>query len=246
MKGGERVRDIDKEKLNIETRLEVMNSTDTSVDIYLYGSIREPYWWDEEDEGICISSKQFKKALDKAKGKEVNLHINSGGGDVFESIAIANQLKQHDNKVHVVIDGLAGSGASVVAMAGDTIKMFESSMIMIHKAWTYASGNADELRKTADNLDKIDASVKASYMGRFVGTEEELEDLIADETWITADEAKVFGFTDEVDQDKEEEENEVENKVLNKETLFQKYFTKEQEVVASTKETLFDKFKGGK
>lgn len=236
-----------KDKVNIETRLEVMNSTDTSVDIYLYGTIREPYWWDEEDSEICVSAKQFKKALDKAKDKDVNLHINSGGGDVFESIAIANQLKQHSGNVNVVIDGLAGSGASVIAMAGDTIKMFNSSMLMIHKAWTYASGNSDDLRKIADNLDKIDASVKASYMGRFVGTEEELEDLIADETWITADEAKVFGFTDEVDQDKEEEEKEdIENKVLNKETLFQKYFTKEEEVVASTKETLFDKFKGGK
>ena len=113
---------------------------------------------------------------------------------MFESIAIMNTLKQHKGKVNIIIDSLAGSGASVIAMAGDTIKMFTNSMMMIHKAWTYACGNADELRKQADDMDKIDIAVKASYQDRFVGTEEELEDLIAEESWLTAEECIAFGF----------------------------------------------------
>ena len=229
--------------MKIEKRLEVLNSTDDTVDIFLYGTIREPYWWDEDDD-ICTSAKQFKKALDKANDKDINLHINSGGGDVFESIAIANQLKQHEGKVNVIIDALAGSGASIIAMAGDTIKMFDNSMMMIHQAWTYAAGNADELRKTASDLDKIDNAVKASYKNRFVGNEEELNNLISDETWLTAEECQVFGFCDEMlDKKDDDEEEGTKNQAFNKANLFEKYKmtnTKNQE---ENKANLFAKFK---
>ena len=205
----------------IETKLEVKNEADSeTAELYLYGTIRQAYWWDDEDEENIISAKGVKNALKNLKGKNINVHINSGGGDVFESIAIGNLLKQHDGKVNIVIDGLAGSGASVVAMAGEKISMFPNSMMMIHKAWTLALGNADELRKTANDLDKIDSAVKASYKNRFVGTEEELNDLIAEESWLTAEECLAFGFCDEVIEESAEE-NAPQNSV--KENLFNKY-----------------------
>lgn len=208
----------DFEMPKIETRLEVKNETDDVAELYLYGPIRQAYWWDEEDD--CISAKRVRNALKEVKGKTLNVHINSGGGDVFESISINNLLKQHDKDVNIYIDGLAGSGASVIAMAGKNVYMPNNTMMMIHKAWTWAAGNSDELRKVADDLDKIDSAVNASYKGRFVGTDEELSDLIKEESWLTADECLAFGFCDEILEEKKEEEP-PQNSI--KETLFNKY-----------------------
>ncbi|HCM13154.1 MAG TPA: Clp protease, partial [Lachnospiraceae bacterium] len=98
-------------------------------------------------------------ALKELKGKDVNVHINSPGGDVFESIAICNLFKQYDGDITIIDDALAGSGASIIATAGKKVIMYTNSMQMIHNAWTYAAGNADELRKVANDLDKIDTAV---------------------------------------------------------------------------------------
>jgi ATP-dependent Clp protease protease subunit len=227
----------------IETKLEVKNEADSeTAELYLYGTIRQAYWWDDEDEENIISAKGVKNALKNLKGKNINVHINSGGGDVFESIAIGNLLKQHDGKVNIVIDGLAGSGASVVAMAGEKITMFPNSMMMIHKAWTFAMGNANELRKTADDLDKIDSAVKASYQNRFVGTNEELEDLIAEESWLTAEECLAFGFCDEIIEEETAKEEPAQNSV--KENLFNKYKKNiANKQVGDKKPALFNAFK---
>ncbi len=224
----------------VKTRLEVKNEAGSdTAELYLYGTIREAYWWDDEDE--VISAKMVKNALKDLKGKNIDVHINSGGGDVFESIAIGNLLKQHDGKVNIIIDGLAGSGASVIVMAGEKITMFPNSMMMIHKAWTFAMGNADELRKTADDLDKIDSAVKASYQNRFVGTDEELEDLIAEESWLTAEECLAFGFCDEVVEESTEENEPAQNSV--KENLFNKYKKNIQTKAGNERPALFNAFK---
>ena len=213
----------------IETRLEINNESDSNTaDLYLYGSIREAYWWDDEDD--CISAKSVKKLLKDTTAKKINVHINSPGGDVFESIAIGNLLKQSNAEINIVDDSLAGSGASLIAMSGNHIQMFPNSMMMIHKAWTYAGGNADELRKCADQLDKIDSAVKSSYKNRFVGTDEELENLIKDETWLTADECLTFGFCDEIITEEKQEEpvkNSLFNKYKNETNLFNKFNKKE-------------------
>lgn len=220
--------------MKIETRLEVKNEADSDVaELYLYGTIRRACWWDDEED--CISAKRVRGALKDLKGKSINVHINSGGGDVFESIAICNLLKQHDADINIYIDALAGSGASVVAMSGKNIFMPNNAMVMIHKAWTYTSGNSDDLRKTANDLEKIDTSVKASYKNRFVGTDEELNDLIAEESWLTAEECIAFGFCDEILEEKEEPPQ-----TKAKESLFNKY---KKEIQISTKESLFNKFK---
>lgn len=120
---------------------------------------------------------------------------------------------------------MAASGASVIAMAADKIVMPKNTMMMIHKAWTYAAGNAEGLRKVADRLDKIDNAVTESYTSRFVGEKSELESLLAEETWLTAEECKTFGFCDEISDeivipdDNEEDDDELEPakaKILNK------------------------------
>lgn len=220
----------------IETRLEIKNEADSDIaELYLYGTIRQAYWWDDEDD--CISAKGVRQKLEILKGKNVNVHINSGGGDVFESIAICNLLKQHDGNIDIYIDAMAGSGASIIATAGKNVYMFANSMQMIHKAWTIALGNADELRKVAIDLDKIDTAVKASYMSKFVGTEEELEQLIADETYLTAEECLAFGLCTEILEEAGEEPPQ--NNI--KETLFNKY--KKDIQAGSNKPALFNVFK---
>ncbi|EEK42004.1 Clp protease [Bacillus cereus m1293] len=164
----------------------------------------------------------MKYKLDNISTGTINIHINSPGGDVFESIAIHNLLKNHKAKVNVYIDGLAASGGSVIAMAADKIVMPKNTMMMIHKAWTYAAGNSEDLRKVANQLEKIDTAVTESYTTRFVGEKNELETLLAEETWLTAEECKTFGFCDEISdeieipEDDEDDELEPKAKILNK------------------------------
>lgn len=222
----------------IKPKIEVLNESGEVAELYLYGTIRESYWWDDEEDDNIISSKRVKKALKNISSKKINVHINSGGGDVFESIAIGNLLKQYDGEITIIIDGLAGSGASVVAMAGDNIKMFSNSMMMIHKAWTFASGNADELRKIANDLDKIDSAVLASYKDKFVGTEEELQELIKDESWLTAEECEVLGFCDAVTEEQEDVETDKDVKA----SLLEKY----KIITEVDKKNIFNNFRRDK
>ena len=223
------------ENTKIETRLEVVNEVENEEAVlYLYGNIAKSSWWDDE----VISASAVRDSLKGIEGKNLKVHLNSGGGDVFESIAINNLLKQFDGEVTISIDGLAGSGASVIAMAGDKVVMPSNSMVMVHKASTFGYGNSADFIKIAADLDKIDTSVRESYKTRFVGEEQELIDLIAEETWLTAEECLAFGFCDEILTETKEEP--VENNISVKVSLFEKY-----KVTASTKETLLNKFKTG-
>jgi len=201
----------------INKRFEVLNKADNDeADMYLYGSIGSGWFAD-------ISSKDVKAKLDNITAKIINVRINSGGGDVFESIAIHNLLKNHKATINIHIDGYAASGASVIAMAGDKIIMPKNTMMMIHRAWTFAYGNAAELRKIANDLEKIDVAVTESYTYRFVGERTELERLLNEETWLTAEECKALGFCDEVvdeieitDEEDEQEETSAKEEILNK------------------------------
>ncbi len=236
----------EKELPKIKTRLEVKNEAGSDkAELYLYGIIRKAYPWEDLED--CISASAVIKELKKLKGKDIDVHINSNGGDVFESIAICNNLKQHDGEITIIVDALAGSGASIICTAGKVL-MFNNSMQMIHKAWTYTWGNADELRKTADDLDKIDEAADNSYKKKFVGTDEELADLIAEGSWLTAEECLAFGLADEIiDAEEEEEEEGTQNNV--KETLFNKYKGNIESKAVDNKTTLFNAFKkstGGK
>lgn len=139
-------------------------------------------------------AKDFLVALAAVKSKVLNVEINSPGGDVFAALAMYNGLKASGKTVNVVVMGVAASAASLIAMAGDTITMPKNTFMMIHNPWSFAQGNAEELRDTADTLDKIGGSLKAVYAARTGMDEAELDALLATDTWLTADEALAKGF----------------------------------------------------
>src|SRR5690606_28973282 len=108
--------------------------------------------------------KQFREDLDRLGDiKELLVYINSPGGDVFAGQAIYSMLKRHPAKVTVYVDGLAASAASIVAMAGDRVIMPRNAMMMIHRPWTIVAGNAETLRRVADDLEKVGESLLAVY-----------------------------------------------------------------------------------
>lgn len=167
-------------------------------EIYIYGEITR-YQWDETD----VTANSFKEDLDNLGDvSTINVYINSPGGSVFEGVAIHNMLKRHKAKINVYIDALAASIASVIAMAGDTIFMPKNAMMMIHNPWTVAIGNAKELRKVADDLDRISVSAIESYLQKAGDKldEKTLKQLLDEETWLTADEAKNYGLCDVVQE----------------------------------------------
>jgi len=129
---------------------------------------------------------------------QINLDINSPGGDVFEALTIFNYLKRHKANVTVTVAGIAASAASLIAMAGDTIIMPNNTMMMIHNPWTWAAGNADDLREQADMLDKVGASLFNTYQSRTGMDEAELKSMLATDTWLTADECLANGFCDQI------------------------------------------------
>ena len=182
----------------IKAKLETKLLAGGDAELYLYGVIRRATWFDFDDDESFVSANRVLKALQELKGKNITVHINSPGGSTDESIAICNLLRQHDGEISVVVDSMAASGGSVIAMAGKKVSMFANCSMFIHNAWTIADGSAAQLRKVADDLDKISAAAKQSYMGRFVGTEEELDNLMAEETYLTAEECLAFGFCDEI------------------------------------------------
>lgn len=156
-------------------------------------SIYEPIGsWD-------LTAAQFIGEL-KALGdvSHINLDINSPGGDVFEALTIFNFLKRHNAHVTVTVAGIAASAASLIAMAGDTIIMPNNTMMMIHNPWTWAAGNADDLREQADMLDKVGASLFNTYHSRTGMDEAELKAMLATDTWLTAEECMAHGFCDQI------------------------------------------------
>lgn len=152
--------------------------------------------------GTGVSAKRVIEDL-QALGKvgTLDVRISSPGGDVFEGIAIYNALARFDARVVVHVDALAASAASLVAMAGDSIEIADNAMLMVHRAWSVAIGDAPEIRRTADLLDKAWASMLTTYQartGRKAATIEKAIDAGGGEWWMTAEEAVAAGFADEV------------------------------------------------
>lgn len=163
-----------------------------SADIYIYDQIGGSFW----SEGV--TAKQFVKDLKALDVKTINLHINSPGGSVFEAMAIYNALKDHPATVISNIDGLAASAATFVSLAGDTVKMAENAMFMIHNPWMATAGDSEQLRKDADILDKIRETMVSIYMDKYVGSQNDLIAALDAETWYSAQEALDAGFIDEL------------------------------------------------
>jgi len=168
-------------------------------ELLLYGDISSSTWYGDE-----ITPSDFAQDL-KGLGdiSVLNIYINSGGGDVFAGQAIYSMLKRHTAQKNVYIDGLAASIASVIAMAGDTIYMPKNAMLMIHKAWTMAIGNAHDLRKLADDMDKIDESILSTYQAKTGLEAEQIMEMVNAETWMTAEEAVALGFADVIEGTKQ-------------------------------------------
>ena len=148
-------------------------------------------------EGVCVA-RNFRKAL---KGvKNVTVHINSPGGDVMAGAEIYSALREHslngEGRVTVIVTGLAASAASVVAMAGDEILMHPVAYMMIHNPWTFAMGDAKELRKTAKVLDVISEGLISAYEQRTGKDRDELKRMLENETWMSAGTAVEEGFAD--------------------------------------------------
>lgn len=194
----------------MQMRMQVNEAKPNEADLELYDEIGESTdWWTGKTSGISAESiTQFLK--ENQDVDTVNLHINSNGGLVFEGITIHNILKGSDKTVNVIIDGLAASIASVIAMCGDTVKMYPTSQMMIHNCWTYGCGNANDFRKLADQMDKIMESSKVAYLDKAKDklTEEKLTELLDNESYLTAQECFDLGLCDEiigVDTSKKEE-----------------------------------------
>lgn len=170
----------------------------TEAEIFLYGDIGGGGWFSEG-----VTAKQFADDL-KAAGKvdTIQLHINSAGGDVFDGLTIYRLLVDHKARIVVNIDGLAASIASVIAMAGSEIKMSESGFLMIHNAWGIAIGNADDMRTTAELLDKVTGSIRDVYVARTGKSGEAIKSWMDAETWFSAQEALDNGFVTAISDNK--------------------------------------------
>lgn len=178
-----------------KTYFQMNKKTQNKGEIYIYGDIVSSKW-DETD----VTAVDFKNELNQLGDvSEIDVHINSAGGNVFEGHAIYNMLKMHKAKVNIYVDALAASIASVIAMSGDTIFMHKNSFMMIHNSWIMTLGNSKDLRQTADLLDKTDQSSNNAYLDKATNlSEAELKQLLEAETWLTADEALEKGLADEI------------------------------------------------
>lgn len=147
-----------------------------------------------------LSAEQLVKDINDLTAKTIHIRFNSPGGSVFDGTAVFNAIKQHKSKTVTHIDGLAASIASVIALASDEVRMAENAFLMIHDPWSIVIGNADAMREEADWLEKVGGVIAKTYMDKSGKEEEEILELMNDETWMTADEAKELGFIDKIDE----------------------------------------------
>lgn len=161
------------------------------AEILIYDAIGKDFW------GDGVTAKQFDTDL-KAFGsvRRLNVRINSAGGDVFDGVAIFNTLARHSARKTVYVDGLAASAASVLAMAGDEIRIGAGAFMMIHNAWGLAIGNASDMRRTADLLDSVSAQIADIYARRTGNDVKAIAQWMQDETWFDPDAAVKHGFAD--------------------------------------------------
>lgn len=167
-------------------RLEVTGDT---AHVYVYEVIDQ--WWG-------ASASALIEAFAAADGKDVTLHINSPGGDVFEATAMASAITAYSGTVTAVIDGMAASAATRLALAARHVRMADSGLFMIHRSWTMAWGNEQDLSTTAALLRKVDGTIAADYTRKTGKAADQVKTWMDAETWFTAQEAADAGFVDEV------------------------------------------------
>ncbi|WP_137719343.1 head maturation protease, ClpP-related [Methylobacillus flagellatus] len=184
---------------NSHRKFEVKAEGDEAT-IYLYDSIVSDdfiaEWWGG------VSATSFVLQLNQITAPVIHLRINCPGGDVFGARVMEQAIRQHKAKVIAHIDGYAASAASFLAIACDEVRIAKGGFVMIHKAWSISLGNADDLRKDADLLDKIDESLVTSYEEETGQPPEQIRSWMADETWFSADDALKYGFADSIAETK--------------------------------------------
>lgn len=180
-----------------------------TLELYIYDEIKsdkefnwETWSYDEPE----VSAKKVREILESnGNAKALDIYVNSNGGDVFEAYAMASLIKRFSGYKTCYIDGMAASAASLIPMVCDKVVMASYASILIHNMWTVACGNAKELRETADMLDDLMKSNRQLYLSRFNAGEDKLIELMDNETWLSADEAKAYGLVDEITSKKAEE-----------------------------------------
>ena len=172
------------------------------LELLVYEEIGENFWT-----GGGVTAKSVKQSLDTAGSFEsITLRINSPGGDAFEGAAIYSLLRASGKPVNVFVDGIAASAASIIAMAGDTITMSNVAMLMVHNAWSLCMGDGDDMRKCADTLDKVSASIAQAYVARTGKSVAEIKAIMDEETWMGAQECVDEGFATDVAEPDEKDD----------------------------------------
>ena len=161
---------------------------DNNAEIIIYDVVGWPY----------IDAFDLIRNLGTIKAKNISVRINSPGGDVFDGVAIFNALKEHPAHVTTKIEGLAASIASIIALAGDEVQAHKNAMYMVHDPWVLAAGNQYDLREIADILGKIGGNMLDIYYDKSNIGKRELKQMMKDETWFTAAEAKDRGLIDTI------------------------------------------------
>lgn len=162
-----------------------------------------------------ITDGDFKKGLDSLGGKDVQIHVNSPGGDVWTGLAIYNLIKAYPGKTTVIVDALAASAASYFPMAADEILMHENSLMMIHAPMSFAFGNSVQMMEMAEVLDKHADAMSKAYESRSGKSAEEITEIFNKEVWYTASETVDNGFADSVIDGESDYEVQINNKVFN-------------------------------
>jgi ATP-dependent Clp protease protease subunit len=179
----------------------IKQSDERHAEILIYDEIAGGPW--AEMLGL-VSAKQFVRDLQELDVDTITLRLNSPGGDVYDGVAIFNALVDHPAKVRVKVDGLAASIASIIMLAGDERIVGMGAEVMVHNPWTFAMGESDDLRKTADRLDEIRESILDVYEQRTTMSREDAASFMDDETWFRAGDALEHGFATVVEEQPEE------------------------------------------
>lgn len=175
---------------------DIKDATQGPVQVYIYGDIGASYFGEE-----TTTAADFVRDLAEVSPSPIDLHVNSGGGEVFEAYAIYTALRRYEGTVTAYIDGLAASCASFIPMAATEIVMSDVAYLMIHDASSITWGNAADMRSTADQLDAIDETIISIYVAKSGRDAQEIRQAMHDTTWLTSTDALEWGLVDRIDED---------------------------------------------
>ena len=196
--------------MKIKKFYEFKNITSLEADLFIYGEIvqeKSVDWWTGEESKTDVGLMEFKEELDNIGNvKTLNMYINSPGGDVFTASTMISMLERVKNKgtlINAYVDGLSASAASFLMMVADNVNLYKNSTVMVHKPMSWAMGNANDMQKTIDALNKIEDSVMMPmYMSKSKVSEEEIKGLIDAETWLSAKEMEQYFNVNLIDEEK--------------------------------------------